>query len=233
MEDGNPDSINSALNGRMMILSVIILIIACFIIVIFHLYARLFHNRHRRRQFHHHNRLRHLITPTTVLSPQGLDLRFMNSLPTFFYESKTHESPLECAVCLSEFEENEMGRVLPECKHCFHVDCIDMWLQFHGDCPLCRSPVKFNAVESPVEPIEDPNERIVPFNESEDTGFGSSPICEDNVIQMGCTSSSSSVDIKQPELIRTSEQDPIESDIESGPRQPGSSVRVLKRLFSI
>ncbi|CAI9759872.1 unnamed protein product [Fraxinus pennsylvanica] len=46
-----------------------------------------------------------------------------------------------CAVCLSEFEEDEELRTLPECKHSFHVQCIDMWLYSHSNCPMCRTVV--------------------------------------------------------------------------------------------
>ncbi|XP_020571677.1 putative RING-H2 finger protein ATL21C [Phalaenopsis equestris] len=44
-----------------------------------------------------------------------------------------------CPVCLSEFEEGEAVRYLPECGHCFHVGCIDMWFRWHSTCPVCRS----------------------------------------------------------------------------------------------
>ncbi|KAH0465904.1 hypothetical protein IEQ34_006007 [Dendrobium chrysotoxum] len=44
-----------------------------------------------------------------------------------------------CAVCLSEFADGENIRLLPECKHCFHVNCIDKWLQSHSSCPVCRA----------------------------------------------------------------------------------------------
>lgn len=44
-----------------------------------------------------------------------------------------------CAVCLSEFEEGEELRTLPECAHSFHVPCIDMWLYSHPNCPVCRT----------------------------------------------------------------------------------------------
>lgn len=47
----------------------------------------------------------------------------------------------ECVVCLSAFEEGEEVRKLPRCKHSFHAPCIDMWLYFHSNCPLCRSSV--------------------------------------------------------------------------------------------
>lgn len=44
----------------------------------------------------------------------------------------------ECAVCLSEFEDGERLRVIPNCCHAFHIDCIDIWLQSNANCPLCR-----------------------------------------------------------------------------------------------
>lgn len=44
-----------------------------------------------------------------------------------------------CAVCLEDLLGGEMVRSLPECRHLFHVGCIDAWLQMHVTCPLCRS----------------------------------------------------------------------------------------------
>ncbi|KAG6760233.1 hypothetical protein POTOM_036739 [Populus tomentosa] len=44
-----------------------------------------------------------------------------------------------CAICLSEFEEGEELRTLPECLHSYHVECIDMWLHSHTNCPMCRT----------------------------------------------------------------------------------------------
>ncbi|XP_076961059.1 uncharacterized protein LOC143637592 [Bidens hawaiensis] len=43
-----------------------------------------------------------------------------------------------CAVCLSEFEDGEELRTMPECMHSFHAPCIDMWLYSHRSCPICR-----------------------------------------------------------------------------------------------
>uniref|UniRef100_A0A7N0VGS1 RING-type E3 ubiquitin transferase n=1 Tax=Kalanchoe fedtschenkoi TaxID=63787 RepID=A0A7N0VGS1_KALFE len=47
----------------------------------------------------------------------------------------------ECSVCLSEFEEGEKLRLLPKCSHAFHLPCIDMWLESHSNCPLCRANI--------------------------------------------------------------------------------------------
>uniref|UniRef100_A0ACD5XSV0 Uncharacterized protein n=1 Tax=Avena sativa TaxID=4498 RepID=A0ACD5XSV0_AVESA len=47
----------------------------------------------------------------------------------------------DCAVCLGEFNDGELVRLLPRCTHPFHAPCIDTWLRAHVSCPICRSPV--------------------------------------------------------------------------------------------
>ncbi|CDY27323.1 BnaC04g50820D [Brassica napus] len=47
-----------------------------------------------------------------------------------------------CPICLSEYASKETIRLMPECDHCFHVECIDVWLKIHGSCPLCRNSRK-------------------------------------------------------------------------------------------
>ncbi|KAF7053315.1 hypothetical protein CFC21_061276 [Triticum aestivum] len=43
-----------------------------------------------------------------------------------------------CVVCLAEYEDDDVLRVLPYCGHDFHVACIDIWLKQHSTCPVCR-----------------------------------------------------------------------------------------------
>ncbi|KAE8777750.1 RING-H2 finger protein ATL67-like [Hordeum vulgare] len=43
-----------------------------------------------------------------------------------------------CVVCLAEYEDDDVLRVLPYCGHDFHVACIDIWLNQHSTCPVCR-----------------------------------------------------------------------------------------------
>ncbi|KAI4377053.1 hypothetical protein MLD38_014744 [Melastoma candidum] len=74
------------------------------------------------------------------------------------------EGELECAVCLSVFEEGDEVRQLPRCMHCFHVGCIDMWLYSHSDCPLCRSLVHAPPLLSRL--------RSMPDNDSEHSREG-------------------------------------------------------------
>ncbi|XP_074572345.1 E3 ubiquitin-protein ligase ATL23-like [Curcuma longa] len=48
----------------------------------------------------------------------------------------------DCAVCLEEMEEGQAARVLPECRHAFHRECVDRWLAGHRECPLCRAVLR-------------------------------------------------------------------------------------------
>ncbi len=56
-------------------------------------------------------------------------------------ENEEVEPHRECAVCLNEFEAEDSLRLLPKCKHIFHLECIDVWFQSHSTCPLCRANV--------------------------------------------------------------------------------------------
>ncbi|XP_055802693.1 putative RING-H2 finger protein ATL12 isoform X2 [Solanum dulcamara] len=72
----------------------------------------------------------------------GIDKTIIESLPFFrFSLLKGSREGLECAVCLSRFEDVEVLRLLPKCKHAFHINCIDQWLEKHSSCPLCRHKV--------------------------------------------------------------------------------------------
>ncbi|XP_058106261.1 RING-H2 finger protein ATL29-like [Magnolia sinica] len=84
---------------------------------------------------------------------KGLDPSLLSSFPTFVYSSvkdlREGKYGLECAVCLSEFDENDVLRLLTVCSHVFHHDCIDLWLGSHTTCPVCRQDL--NPVEKSLE----------------------------------------------------------------------------------
>uniref|UniRef100_M4DD56 RING-type E3 ubiquitin transferase n=1 Tax=Brassica campestris TaxID=3711 RepID=M4DD56_BRACM len=44
-----------------------------------------------------------------------------------------------CSICLSEYASSETVGCLLICEHCFHVECIDTWLQLRSSCPICRN----------------------------------------------------------------------------------------------
>ncbi|KAL6974437.1 RING-type E3 ubiquitin transferase [Sarracenia purpurea var. burkii] len=72
----------------------------------------------------------------------GIDKTVIESLPFFRFSSlRGSREGLECSVCLSRFEDIEILRLLPKCKHAFHINCVDQWLEKHSSCPLCRRKV--------------------------------------------------------------------------------------------
>lgn len=80
------------------------------------------------------------------LATAGLDESTIKAITVCkFIKGEGLVEDTECAVCLSEFQENENLRLLPKCSHAFHLPCIDTWLKSHPNCPLCRA----NVVVSP------------------------------------------------------------------------------------
>lgn len=50
------------------------------------------------------------------------------------------EGKAECSICMDPVELGSEVTVLP-CKHWFHGNCIEMWLNQHNTCPHCRRPI--------------------------------------------------------------------------------------------
>ncbi|XP_060179831.1 RING-H2 finger protein ATL29-like [Lycium barbarum] len=73
----------------------------------------------------------------------GLDPLIIQSFPTFIYSSVQDYGEgkfgLECAICLNEFVDDSLMRLLTSCNHVFHQECIDYWLESHKTCPVCRA----------------------------------------------------------------------------------------------
>ncbi|OMP09750.1 Zinc finger, RING-type [Corchorus olitorius] len=81
------------------------------------------------------------LSPTMWIN-RGLDESVIRDIPTFQFKREGDERSIYgCVVCLNEFQEHDMLRVLPNCSHAFHLDCIDIWLQSNANCPLCRTSI--------------------------------------------------------------------------------------------
>ncbi|MCL7043044.1 hypothetical protein MKW94_001502 [Papaver nudicaule] len=77
----------------------------------------------------------------------GLSHRDIQKLQAFYYQSGVGDSNSgeDCAVCLEVFKQGERSRILPQCKHVFHANCIDSWLIRVPACPVCRGIVDPNS----------------------------------------------------------------------------------------
>ncbi|KAM3204212.1 hypothetical protein P3L10_027621 [Capsicum annuum] len=65
--------------------------------------------------------------------------------------SYTTRDIIECSICLSTIEDGELVRILPNCKHSFHVGCIDKWFDCHSTCPVCRAEAEPRLLPEPRE----------------------------------------------------------------------------------
>ncbi|XP_071729477.1 E3 ubiquitin-protein ligase ATL42-like [Rutidosis leptorrhynchoides] len=120
---------------------------------------------HISTSFHHEENLGNLSRTRSRLS--GIDKAIIESLPFFKFSTlKGWKQGLECSVCLSTFEDVEVLRLLPKCKHVFHIDCIDQWLEKHTSCPLCR----FEVVKEDIALFMHSNS--LRFNVSESSNLG-------------------------------------------------------------
>ncbi|MCL7050765.1 hypothetical protein MKW94_006439 [Papaver nudicaule] len=71
----------------------------------------------------------------------GLDESTIQSYPQIVLtESRKFLNPENtvCSICLADYKPKETLKILPECNHYFHVNCVDGWLRMNGSCPVCR-----------------------------------------------------------------------------------------------
>ncbi|KAL6128798.1 hypothetical protein ACLB2K_072152 [Fragaria x ananassa] len=74
----------------------------------------------------------------------GLEQVVVAAIPTMKYDQEAFSSveDAQCSICLGEYQEKEILRIMPKCGHSFHLSCIDIWLRKQSTCPVCRLPLK-------------------------------------------------------------------------------------------
>ncbi|GAV81519.1 zf-RING_2 domain-containing protein [Cephalotus follicularis] len=169
----SPPSSKLPIDFRPPLIAMVVIVATAFLVVTYYrlLYRHLLPLLRRyRRWLHRRRRLQFLpsssadldsppFDPSTFqslsLSPFGLDDSTIKTLPLTLFTTTNNNNikdSKDCAVCLLEFEENDYVRTLPVCAHAFHVDCIDIWLRSHANCPLCRAGI-FLTGSSPFIPV--------------------------------------------------------------------------------
>ncbi|XP_050235590.1 RING-H2 finger protein ATL5-like [Mercurialis annua] len=74
----------------------------------------------------------------------GLEPVMVAAIPTMKFSREAFSSveDAQCSICLGEYQEKEVLRIMPKCGHNFHLSCIDVWLRKQSTCPVCRFPVQ-------------------------------------------------------------------------------------------
>ncbi|XP_065040123.1 RING-H2 finger protein ATL58-like isoform X2 [Musa acuminata AAA Group] len=88
----------------------------------------------------------------------GLEPVLVDAIPTMKYKLEAFSSreDNQCSICLGEYEEKEILRIMPSCHHNFHLACIDVWLQKQTTCPICRLPLNESLeAKSAASPLFD------------------------------------------------------------------------------
>lgn len=148
------------LNSKIMLIAIVSLSVVVVLVILLHTYARCVLRRQSLRRAAALRRLGSTVAHvhSSAEPPKtGLEPSVIAALPVFVYGEGRHEgdADVECAVCLSMLEDEEMARLLPNCKHSFHAECIDTWLNSHTTCPICRTEAEPRMDLQP-EPREGP-----------------------------------------------------------------------------
>ncbi|XP_030462829.1 RING-H2 finger protein ATL40-like [Syzygium oleosum] len=141
-----PHKTNYDFNSKILLAAIVCLSIVIMLVILLHLYGRyILRNRARRGAAVHALALRVAHAQSSSEPPKtGLNPTVISSLPFFIFKrsDRQDDASAECAVCLSMLEDGETARELPNCKHIFHVECIDKWLSSQSTCPVCRTEAK-------------------------------------------------------------------------------------------
>lgn len=95
-----------------------------------------------------------------IFIQQGLDETTLRNYPKLLYsQAKSNHNKKEflvssgCSICLVDYKDNDKLRLLPDCRHIFHVKCIDTWLRLHPTCPNCRSSPFPSPLPTPLAEV--------------------------------------------------------------------------------
>ncbi|KAE8788287.1 RING-H2 finger protein ATL52 [Hordeum vulgare] len=135
----------------------------------------------------------------------------------------------DCSVCLGEFNDGELVRLLPKCGHAFHVPCIDTWLRAHVNCPLCRSDV--------IDPAAAPAGVGIESNPPADPDASANAAAEQAAAASDSTLEHEDEEEEDQEAPRVEEdqheQQPSSPEPEPLPQLPGPLPRNVRRAASM
>ncbi|RZC59990.1 hypothetical protein C5167_021746 [Papaver somniferum] len=96
----------------------------------------------------------------------GLDEAILESYPKFQYSEakiQTKHTTADsscCSICLADYNNTDITRLLLDCRHFFHQMCIDPWLLKHPTCPVCRASPLPTPQMTPMSNVMPPARNI-------------------------------------------------------------------------
>ncbi|CDP10580.1 unnamed protein product [Coffea canephora] len=95
--------------------------------------------------------------PRHLVVEVGLDEATLLSYPEMLYSEakvKNNDSTGSCcSICLADYKNTDMLRLLPDCGHLFHLKCVDPWLRQHPTCPVCRTSPLPTPLSTPLAEV--------------------------------------------------------------------------------
>ncbi|KAH8497535.1 hypothetical protein Peur_053971 [Populus x canadensis] len=95
----------------------------------------------------------------SIVMELGLDEATLASYPKLLYSKARLEPrgndlrPSCCSICLGDYKDSDMLRLLPDCGHVFHLKCVDCWLRLHPTCPICRNSPMPTPLSTPLAEV--------------------------------------------------------------------------------
>uniref|UniRef100_A0ACD5UMT9 Uncharacterized protein n=1 Tax=Avena sativa TaxID=4498 RepID=A0ACD5UMT9_AVESA len=89
----------------------------------------------------------------------GIDEATLEAYPAVIYrEARKQRQAAEeeaacCAVCLERYGDSDVVRVLPDCGHLFHRECVYPWLRQRPTCPVCRTSPLPSPMPTPLAEV--------------------------------------------------------------------------------
>jgi hypothetical protein len=90
----------------------------------------------------------------------GIDEATLKGYPEVVYGEARKEAKAKngatctcCSICLDNYGDGDVLRMLPECGHLFHKECVDPWLRHHPTCPVCRTSPLPSPMPTPLAEV--------------------------------------------------------------------------------
>ena len=98
----------------------------------------------------------------------GMQTEKIERIPT--RRATSEDCKEQCVVCLENFTKGQVMRILP-CKHAFHRQCIDKWLESSTTCPICKHDAG-KVKESPeaAKKRESKGKAVISLSDDDDDG---------------------------------------------------------------